>query len=224
MEWLKNATVFWDKYPKLRDSTVLMIAGFVGGFAVGVYITVLSQKQLAALGASGYIIAVFSVYTTGYMIFKGIQEWQTKRNAPTLQFNGVTMYSQPLAHPRKDYSLTVNRIPAMQGEAKNCHVYMTIVGYRHRPITSGWASNSLRNVDIGNTDDLRLFGVEEESRQIVFFNFPLTKRDVPITIPIPYDDIAGRDLTIKIIADDAKLPSPYTKKISEIIHEGDRTP
>jgi hypothetical protein len=64
---------------KIKDKTwFIIIIVFLGGFGIGMYVTLLSQKQLAVVGASAYIVAVFGGLGTVSVIFSKVQEWQKK--------------------------------------------------------------------------------------------------------------------------------------------------
>jgi hypothetical protein len=106
------------------------------------------------------------------------------------------------------------------GESRNCHAYLKIEGYSHQTLTSGWASNGLQYTNIGSDDELRLFTLSEG--QIIFFNLPSKKEEDCLSMTLSYNDIINRNLHIRIVAEDTNVPSPYIKKISQIIEEGDK--
>ena len=212
MKWIEKTKIFLDTHPKLRNTTISMAAIFGAGFGVGVYVTVLLQKQLAALGASGYIIAIFSGLTTVIVIFNQLQEWRKKKNAPTLSFHEIKM-SQYL----KDEAYSIKLVLSQSGEeAKRCHSYITVDDYSSTIVTR-WLDNNLQHMNIGETGQLGLFTiVQNESGKSIFLATPPSSR----AITLSYGAFIDKKLTIKIVCENAKLDSPYVKKISEIIEEG----
>ena len=174
--------------------------------------TVLSQKQLAALGVSGYIIAIFSGLATVIVIFKELREWKRKKNAPTLSFDEIKM-SQHLND--ETYSIKLVMSPSSE-EAKKCHSYITVEHYSNTIVTR-WLDNNLQYMNIGETGQLGLFTiVQEESGKNIFFATPPSSK--PITLS--HGAFIDKKVTIKIVCENAKLNAPYIKKISEIIEEG----
>jgi hypothetical protein len=69
---------FLDRHPWLK-TIVLIPLIFLSGLGVGISLTLLSQKEFAALGISGYIVAIFSGLGTLITIVDRIQRWQKEK-------------------------------------------------------------------------------------------------------------------------------------------------
>lgn len=80
-------------------------------------------------------------------------------------------------------------------------------------------------MNIGKTGQLRLFTITEEETDKKIWFFPMLQSGEgpqPGGISLPYSTFIDKELTIKIVCEVANPPSPYAKKISEIIAEGDK--
>ncbi|MFZ0511838.1 MAG: hypothetical protein WAM14_09550 [Candidatus Nitrosopolaris sp.] len=203
----------------MNISILIFIVAIVSSFGLGVCITLFVQKQLAAVGGAAYILAFFGSVGAIDVIYSAIHEWRKKKNAPSLSFDGITMNK---GLKDKNYSIKLS-ISQSSEEAKNCHAYLSLEGYDNTIIT-GWSDNSKQNMDIGSTGQLRLFTIDEEIDKKIWF-FPMRESDEkpqPPGVSLPYSTFIVKELTIKIVCEVANPPSPYKKRISEIIAEGDK--
>lgn len=102
------------------NTTILVAAIFGTGFTVAV----LLQKQLAAVGASAYITAIFSGVGFMYTLFKELQDRKKRKEVPSLSFDRITMNERLKA---KAYSIKLILSQSSE-EAKNCHPYLALQG------------------------------------------------------------------------------------------------
>ncbi len=193
-----------------------MIAIFLAGFILGLYITLLDQNQLRILGKAGTYIAIIPLFTGGVGAMKIFFEWRKELG---LKFKGTiprdVHYAKHGDLVTKLYCLRVKKTGV--GGAENCEGQIKIDDLGQDYFKTEWYNDDNPTPLITMDEKyLKLFEVIEmdNKKKIRFY------RVGRVPIESEYnDENINRKISAKIGSKNARVPrSSYSKKISEIIN------
>ena len=193
-------------------SGFILIVGFTGGF----YLATALQKQIEALIGAAVILAILTWIGTGADFLGLLREWwkekKEEEKTPTLEAGKIYKNTD------NAYFLTLRKVKG-DGLVEGCAAYLTVQGTSINNSSSVWEHAARREYDIGTRQGLRLFRVYRNTE----IYFPAAGIDTHFgENPLPYNESIKKELIIDLQARKGNVPPTITKKILDIIEEGDR--
>jgi hypothetical protein len=198
-------------------SIVIIIAAFLTGFILGLFITLLYQNQLQVLGQAGTYIPIITAFTGGVGAFKIFHDW---RKELALKFECTVSRDRHYARYgdliTKIYCLKIKKIGI--GGAENCDGQIKVDGVGQDYFATYWYGEQNPSPLITMDEKyLDLFEIIEMDNQKKI-RFYRVCPQAPIELPYNEENI-DRKISAKIGSKNARVPrSAYSKKISEVIN------
>jgi hypothetical protein len=217
----------------VKNSTLLLaVIVFFAGFGIGIYVTLIFQKQTTVFGISAIVIAIFSGLGALVSLANRIMDWHSnnkeKEKVPVLKFDDFYKTIGPLiqtyAPDYKEHVTCFVRIidtnSKSEGQVENANGFLEVKGRdAQRSITrtpTVWSVNNSRSLSFSKRADLMLFTAIGTERII----FPIANKEEgykPNTKP--YSNFINEELIIEVDCKGGILKEKTrTMKISEIIN------
>ncbi len=181
-------------------------AMFVFGIAIGFYVAVNSSKQLAVLGATGAIIAIFSGLGTATTAMNLLLQWSRE---PILRFGTTAPNSERVYH------LHVTKTRG-KGVVENCAAFLTVEDTIVTDSPTIWSLYGKRQINIGDVDvHARLFKVV--NGETIIFPVANEIQGLDMENPYPLKQVIDKWLTLRMVSTSGNIPKPFKDTIGNIV-------
>ena len=194
---------------------ILSLSLLVVGFTAGFYLATALQKQIEVLIGAALILAFLTWLGTGADFLGLLREWYREKKeaerTPTLEAGKI------YKNQDNTYFLTFQKTKG-EGVVQGCAAYLSVQGTNINNSASVWENDAKREYDIGTRMGLMLFTFFEPDKLI---GFPAADEYKGyVNNHLISDETINKELIIDIQAKIGIVPSTITKKISDIIAEG----